>query len=1023
MKTASLIARMKDAAAAAAHALPGSDRFALFLSASDGSARAVTVNATAPDFAQAWAACARQLVMRQPEARWLRLDWAEDLNATTVAGLKQQVEATKRNYFRRGIAFDADLKTAFLETELNANAMLYGGNKLETGVLNAGNFTRYASQRHPGSQTNLRDDAPIWLFSTGGLFLAADDPAPIPLHGTGRNAGRRRVDCLGIADLDNLITAGSAYLARQVGADGRFAYGYHPCFDRPILAYNSLRHASTLHSMLEAYEVLPCPALSEAIERATAYLATQLVRAAMVSEQHLAFVVEDNGEIKLGASGVCLLALVKHAELFKTARYRDLLDALGNGVLHMQDRESGGFAHVLGYPSLELKEKFRIIYYDGEAAFGLMRLYAHTGEERWLTAVERAFSYFLKQRHWRAHDHWLGYAASELVKYRPNTAYFRFGLRNVRSHLDFVLDRITTFPTLLELMVSSAQLIAQLRRAPRARHLLREIDLPTFYEALHLRAHYLLNGHFWPELAMFYRQPDRIEGSFFIRHHAFRVRIDDVEHYLSGLIGYRRFLLESGEKHPADPARLEWRPRQECGWDARNLPLATGGVWQNPPPLGWSAKGVCVHRGGFIPGRIAAVRLREGERGLTADEIAAEPVKPAAVLVSDPAGIEGSFPKLWVENPKTAVFDMARYARARFSGRVIGVTGSAGKTTTVAMMAHALRGYGLVGQTSSNANLPLGVAWNIASMRWDDPHVVLEMGIGRMEQSSALVRPDVALFTTIAPAHLEYHKTLQGVASRKSRIFLGMKPGALAVLNREMPEWETVAKAALRRKLTLCNYGRSAGCAYRLLDYDHASGEVTADLRGRKVRYVIGAAGEHMALNSIAVLAATCEMGHDPEPAIVQLASFQPVAGRGVRKKLDVQGKSVVVIDDSYNSNPASMKAALCQLGHDQVAGRKIAVLGEMAELGENATQYHTELLPIVRSAGIDRVYVMGERYAVFCSQIPPHLHGGHTDSHEEMVAWLRRDIRAGDCILLKGSAAAKMDVLMEALSAIEASC
>ncbi|RIV84149.1 UDP-N-acetylmuramoyl-tripeptide--D-alanyl-D-alanine ligase [Aurantiacibacter xanthus] len=1020
MDTARLIARMNDAAAAAARALPGSDRFALFLSASDGSARAVTVNATADSFAKAWSACAEQLAKRQPEARWLRLDWVEDLSLTTVAGLKQQVEGTKRNYFRHGIAFDADLETAFLETELNANAMLYGGNKLDHGVLNERNFTRYARQRHPGAQLDLRDDAPLWLFSTGGLFLAADDPAPIPLHGTGRNAGRRRVDRLGIADLDSLITAGSTYLARQVDADGRFAYGWHPCFDRPILTYNSLRHASTLHSMLEAYEVRPSAPLAAAIERATEYLATRLVRSSTVHEQQLAFVVEDNGEIKLGASGVCLLALVKHAELFRTDRYRALLDALGNGILHMQDRESGGFAHVLSYPALELKEKFRIIYYDGEAAFGLMRLYGLTGEARWLAAVERAFSYFLQHRHWRAHDHWLGYAASELIKYRPNAAYFRFGLRNVRSHLGFVLDRITTFPTLLELMISSAQLIAQLREAPAARHLLREIDLPTFYEALHFRAHYLLNGHFWPELAMFYRRPDRIEGSFFIRHHAFRVRIDDVEHYLSGLIGYRRFLQESGEAYPADPARLEWRPPQESGWNARNLPLATGGVWQNPPPLRWSATGVCIHRGGFTPGRIAAVRLRKGEKGLTPDDIAKEPVKPAAVLVSNPAGIEGTVPKLWVENPQTAVLDMARYARARFGGRVIGVTGSAGKTTTVAMMAHALRSYGLVGQTSSNANLPLGVAWNLASMRWDDPHIVIEMGVGRMEQSAALARPDVAVFTTIAPAHLEYHNTLEGVALRKSRMFLGMKPGALAVLNREMPEWETVAKAALRRKLRLCNYGRSAECPYRLLEYNQASGEVTADIRGKKVRYTLGAPGEHMALNSLAVIAATCEMGHDPELALFQLASFQPVAGRGARKKLLLEGKSIVAIDDSYNANPASMKAALHQLGGEQTDGRKIAVLGEMAELGEDTIQFHTELATVIRAVDIDRVYVMGKSYAAFCRDMPGHLHAGHTDSHEEMAAWLRRDIRAGDCILFKGSAVAKMGSVLKRLGAIE---
>lgn len=979
-------------------------RYALFLSATNGSARAIVANATGSTFDDAWEQCSSALAQLCPDAHQLRIDWIEQSTPATMQELRQILAGTKRNYFRKGISLDGDFRRAFLETELNANAMLYGGNTIDHAVLNESNFARYARLRHALSTVDFAPAEPVWLFQTGAMFLGAGNERPVMLHGGGRNAGRRMVERLTVEHLDDLITNGAGYLSRQVGADGRFEYGCHPCFDRPIKAYNSLRHASTLYAMLEAYEVAPSPDLHNAIERATLYLVEHLVRRVAPDGRTMAFVVETDGEIKLGAGGVCLLALVKHAELFDGERYRELLDQLGDGILYMQDGESGAFSHVLQYPSLELKQRHRIIYYDGEAAFGLMRLYGFTRNPKWLAAVERAFRHFIRQRHWKAHDHWLGYCVNELTRHRPSEAYFRFGLRNFRSHCDFVLERITTFPTLLELMNSSEELVARIEASPRFRHLLCEVDLPSLYEALHFRAHYLLNGHFWPELAMFFARPDKIAGSFFIRHHAFRVRIDDVEHYLSGLVGYRRFLLARGARHPADPAKLEWRKRNENGWNARNLPLATGGAWHSPPPKRWRATGVYIHPADFLPGRIAAVRLREGEKGVAPADLLIDAVKPAAVLCSDPSRLPAIAPALRVENPQQAVMDMARYARARFKGRVVGVTGSAGKTTTAAMMAHALRPFGLVGQTGHNANLPLGVAWNLASMRWDDPHVVLELGIGRMERSAALARPDLAIFTNILPAHLEHHHSLRQIALRKSRMFLGMRRGACAVLSRDMNEWHVVHSAAAARGLKVCHYGRSADCDYRLIAYDAQAGEVRADAAGRTLHYRIGAAGEHMALNSLAVIAASDALGLALEPVLDQIATYRPIAGRGAQSTVVVDGKPILFIDESYNANPGSMKAALELLGQARPSGRRLAVLGEMAELGCDAVLYHTELAPLIAANGIDRVHTLGDLYSDFWKALPHKFGGPSTDTLQRLAVAVKSDLKAGDCTMIKGS-------------------
>lgn len=519
--------------------------YAVFFSASDGRERACVVHAVAPDLDTAWregvVRLQRQLARRKLAVEWLRIDWVTAVETTTWAALHQRLAATRRNYFRYGIAFDAGLETAFLEQELNANAMLYGGVDVAHAQVNQKNFALYAAARFGASRTlDFSPSLPAYVLSTRGVFC--DAGGEYLLGGAGLNAGRRELPMLSTADVKALVTSGSDYLARQVKKGGQFHYGWFPCFDRPINTYNALRHASSVYAMLEAWELAPSPALKDAIDRALHYLVTNLIRTLPLPDGKLAaFLVDTGDEIKLGGNAVCLLALVKHAELTGESGYLVLLEQLALGIRYMQDAASGRFVHVLGFPGLEVRHDFRIIYYDGEAAFGLLRLYALTKDARWLEMVVKAFDHFIAAKHWQAHDHWLAYSVNELTRYLPEERYYRFGLRNIEGYLDFVLKRETVYPTLLELMMAAADMIERLAAAPALGHLLDDVDLDMFYRALEYRAHYLLNGHFWPELAMYFKNPARIVGSFFIRHHAFRIRIDDVEHYLSGLVAYWKY--------------------------------------------------------------------------------------------------------------------------------------------------------------------------------------------------------------------------------------------------------------------------------------------------------------------------------------------------------------------------------------------------------------------------------------------------------------------------------------------------
>ncbi|PWD83905.1 Mur ligase [Ignatzschineria cameli] len=516
----------------------------LFFAISDSKERANVEIATGDDFEDAWQkgveALKRWRLKNWLKPAWLRVEIVREVEALQWDEFQKRLARTKRSYFRYGISLTEDFKTALLEHELYGNAILYHSDS-SVAVANERNLKNYSRRRFrrelswPQSEGEL-----IYRFKTYAVFT--DGLESYEIESEGRNSGYRIIDQWNQETVTEIVHKSTEYLAKQVKSNGFYHYGWFPCFDRPIPTYNALRHASSTYALLEGWEVCQKPEQKQAIDRALDYLEKELIKIEVLpSGEKAAFLVDVGDEIKLGGNAVSILAYAKYTEITGDKRYLELMEHLANGILFMQ-QEGGRYIHVLNYPDLSIKAENRTIYYDGEAAFGLMRLYGITKDPRWLASVEKAFDYFIANKHWEAHDHWQSYCVNELTLYNPDPKYYQFGLDNVRDHLDFVLNRITTFPTLLELMMAAERMISRMQEDKKVSHLLEGFDIDKFYRALEYRARYLMNGFFYPEVAMFFKNPRRILDGFFIRHHAFRVRIDDVEHYLSGFVAYRKYL-------------------------------------------------------------------------------------------------------------------------------------------------------------------------------------------------------------------------------------------------------------------------------------------------------------------------------------------------------------------------------------------------------------------------------------------------------------------------------------------------
>ena len=459
-------------------------------------------------------------------------------------------------------------------------------------------------------------------------------------------------------------------------------------------------------------------------------------------------------------------------------------------------------------------------------------------------------------------------------------------------------------------------------------------------------------------------------------------------------------------------------------WTAKEMAEAMGGRPLGTLPDG--VTGISIDTRTLAPGE-AFFAIR-GERFDGHEFASAAVAAGAGLLVVSEARLPAlgglTVPFIVVDDVLEALCRLAVAARARSDAEIIAVTGSVGKTTTKAMLARALAPSGTVHAAVASFNNHWGVPLTLARMPADTRFGVFEIGMnhaGEIRPLVKMVRPHVAIVTTIAAAHLGHFRNLDEIAAAKAEIFEGVEPGGAAVLNRDNEKFETLAKVAagcgVRR---IYGFGEHAESDFRLLGStlhaDRTEGRI--GIGGREIDVTVGAPGRHILLNALAALGAVSLTGADLDQAAAALAAISAAKGRGERHRLRCGDGEFLLIDESYNANPASMRAALDLLAAAPVGegGRRIAVLGDMLELGSFSPDLHAELAGPVKAAGVDRLYLGGPEMAALAAALPKDFPVQSFEGADALAEALKNEASPGDVIVVKSSLGLRFGRVVEAL-------
>lgn len=462
-------------------------------------------------------------------------------------------------------------------------------------------------------------------------------------------------------------------------------------------------------------------------------------------------------------------------------------------------------------------------------------------------------------------------------------------------------------------------------------------------------------------------------------------------------------------------------------WNSSDAVAATNGR----STKNWQANGISIDTRTLQPGDlfVALKDVRDGHDFVAA---ALEKGAAAALISKIPDGLPADAPLLVVEDVLAALEGLGRAGRARTRAKIIGVTGSVGKTSTKEMLRIMLSGQGTVHAAEASYNNHWGVPLTLARMPVDTRFAVIEIGMNHPGEISPLARMadlDVALITTVAAAHLEAFASIDGIAAEKAAILDGLRRDGTAILPVDLPVSEIILAKAAELGVKTLTFGANPSADYRLQSVKICDTATVAQAsrHGQSMLYKVMSPGRHFATNGLAALAVAEALGLDPAIAISDLGRWVPPAGRGMRESITldiVEETGFDLIDDAYNANPTSMAAALDVLlaaqpkhGVGRVGqGRRIAVLGDMLELGATEIELHKAIAQHPGLDAIDTIHCVGPRMRMLWYALPSGQQGDWVASAAELAARARSLVDAGDVVLVKGSKGIKVSLVVDAL-------